>query len=815
MIGQSVGPYQIAAKVGAGGMGEVYRARDAKLDRDVALKILPPEFANDAERVARFLREAKTLAAINHPHIAQLYGLEEGSGTRALVMELVDGEDLSQRIKHGAVPIEEALPIARQIAEALEAAHDAGIIHRDLKPANIKVRPDGTVKVLDFGLAKPVQDPRTPGPQDLSQSPTITSPAMTLRGVILGTAAYMAPEQAKGKAVDRRADIWAFGCVLYEMLTGRRAFDGEDTTEILGAIVKTEPDWSRLPASMPRSISVLLRRCLEKSVNRRLPHIGAARLELDDVNVGEPATAIAAPSPNRGRYLTAGALAGAAVVALTMALVSPASSPDGSRTAMHVAIPMPSPTTAANGVSLSPDGRYLATRGSGGESMLHTFDGSPPRSLDGVAGCWSPDSRSLVLLRGNGDLVRMDVAGGPAVAFGRSSMTGVGCAWGGSGVVLAGGGAEAFSHFTIRDGTTTALELDDGGKETQRFAPRFLPDGRRFVYLTVTPDGQRTVRGGSLDSRETTRIVQSDAPAVYSAGYLLFHRGGTLVAQPLDERTLTLSGEPQAISTEAAPGGVITIASFDASDTGMLVFSTTNGGVRAAQNWVDRRGNVAGTLPLLDNGEWLNLAVSPDGMRVAGTRMDRATGNWDLWSIDLRSGTPTRLTRQPGVDSDPVWSPDGTELAYVSRRADAPGIYRQSLANGAERLLLKLGPNIAGANDTRPTDWTPDGRHLVYTANFNIMALPLDKPADPIPIVATDALERNSDVSPDGRWIAFQSDDSGSYRSTCSRFQGPARKCAYRPRPLTIRGGAVMAGNCSGPPIIQTETLLPLCFQRN
>ena len=804
--GTRFGAYEILGSLGAGGMGEVYRARDTRLDRDVALKILPESFARDHDpsagsgssraqprddRLMRFEREAKTLASLNHPHIAQVYGVEQQAATpgvsRAIVMELVDGEDLAQRIarlgvvgasaRQAGIPLDEALPIARQIAEALEAAHEAGIIHRDLKPANIRVRPDGTVKVLDFGLAKfnaPVGD-RSSGEGPGFSAPTITSPAMTMQGVILGTAAYMAPEQAKGKPLDRRADIWAFGCVLYEMLTGRRAFEGEDITDTIAAVVTKEPDWSRLPASTPTSVERLLRRCLEKPVAKRLPHIGVARLELGDVSAAEPA-----PSPRgsttRGRDLAAGALAGAAAIGVAAWLLWPAPAAVGVAPAIHVAVPMPTPTSASNGLLLSPDGRYLATRGPGGASTLHALDGSPSQPLDGIAGCWSPDSRSLALLRANDDLVRIDVSGGPAVALAKITRTGAGCSWGRDGILLVNGGPDAFSRVTISDGTLTPVSSDDIAPGTERYAPKFLPDGRRFLYWSVTQDRRRTVRAGSLDGPETRHIVESDTPAVYSAGFLLFHRGATLVAQRFDEPTLTLVGEPQAITSEAAPGTAVTTAVFDASESGALVLYTTNGGVQVSQNWIDRRGNLEGSLPRMDGAELLNPVVSPDGTRVAGTRMERTTGNWDIWSVDLRTGVPTRVTRQPGVDSDPVWSPDGRELAYVSRRADVHGLYRLSLTDGREQLLLEIKDQVFGMNDTRPTDWTRDGRFLVYEAEYDVMALALANPAKPIRIVATPAVEKSGRVSPDGRWIAYQSDDSGEYHVYVQRFpqSGPA-----------------------------------------
>ena len=419
--GTRIGPYEVSGSLGAGGMGEVYRARDTKLDRGVALKILPPSFANDPDRLMRFEREAKTLAALNHPCIAQIYGLEQSGQASTLVMELVEGEDLAQRLARGPVPLDEALPIARQIAEALEAAHEAGIVHRDLKPANIKVRPDGTVKVLDFGLAKALEQGsgiRDQGSGGVAESPTITSPAATMHGIILGTAAYMSPEQAKGKPVDRRADIWAFGCVFYEMIAGRRAFDGEDVTDTIAAVVTKEPDWSRLPAGTPPVVERLLRRCLEKQAGKRLPHIGVARIDLDDPRAGEAVAPLTPAARLRVGHLARRGNGGdrgdrsGRLVALARASHRRIARADAARGAGL------DPASGSNGVLLSPDGRYLVTRGSGGASVLHALDGSPSRPLDGRALCWSPDSRSLVLRRGeDGELLRMDLDGGPAVAF--------------------------------------------------------------------------------------------------------------------------------------------------------------------------------------------------------------------------------------------------------------------------------------------------------------------------------------------------------------------------------------------------------------
>jgi Tol biopolymer transport system component len=789
--GARLGPYEIVSPLGEGGMGEVYRARDTRLAREVAIKILPDSVASDPDRLMRFEREAKTLASLNHPHIAQIYGIEEshmkggptGTPISALVMELVEGDTLAERIARGPLPMDDAVAIARQIIDALQAAHDAGIVHRDLKPANIKVRSDGTVKVLDFGLARSGGVGRAVGAEVLD-SPTFTAPAFTMQGVILGTAAYMSPEQARGKDVDHRADIWAFGCVLYKMLTAKQPFAGETVSDSIAAILGREPNFEQLPGNTPASIRRLLRRCLARDPRARLQHIDDGRLELADV---QSSALEVAPhqSSSAGRRLAlaalSGAVVGAAALYIGLRATTPAAIPPQP---VHLAVPVPEPNSAANGVLVSPDGRHIVTMASGGVPTLHVLAGSLSRTLEGIARCWSPDSRSLVLHRFNGELVRMDVSGGPPVAFADALRPGVGsgfgggwgCSWNASGTLLLDD-ARSLHALTISSGAMRTVELDDSAsEETRRYRPQFLPDGRRFLYWWVTADGERTVRVGSLDSRQTTAIVASDAPAVYTRGYLLFQRGATLVAQAFDERSLALIGEPQAITTEAAPGSISGLAFFDVSETGMLVFATTNGGVRGHHVWVDRRGGVLGTVPQLDGAELLNLSLSPDGTRVAGTRMDPSTGNWDIWTVDLQSGVPTRLTTQPGIDSEAIWSPDGSEIAYVSSRRDAAGIYRLSLKDGTERILLKASTESVTFEPLRTTDWTRDGRFIVYQRNGDIMALPVASSGEPLSVVATPGRERNGKVSRDGRWIAFQSQESNANYIYVQPFPGPGTR---------------------------------------
>jgi serine/threonine protein kinase len=490
MIGQRIGPYDVLAKLGEGGMGEVYRARDSKLKREVALKVLPADVAGDRDRLARFQREAEVLAALNHPNIAHIHGLEEAHSTTALVMELVEGEDLAERIARGSLPIDEAIAIAKQIADALEAAHEQGIIHRDLKPANVKVRPDGTVKVLDFGLAKALQDPKTSSPQDLSASPTITSPAMTMRGVILGTAAYMSPEQAKGKAVDKRTDIWAFGCVLYEMLSGTRAFEGEDVTDTIAAVVTREPDWSRLPASTPAAVRRSLARCLAKDRKHRLRDIGDAHHELTDDAQGANAPS---PVPTARAAWMATAAAGLAAVLLAIPAISHFRETAPAERALRLTIDAPANAVRLLGPEISPDGRSVGFASIGSSSSapqlwIRRLDESAPAPVPGpifVNGShfWSPDSRAIAALTREG-LLHLDLATGGTRILTPARSTMVGLAqfsgtWGPDGVILYGLGG-TIHRVSEHGGDSSPVALEGLAPGAESRFPVFLPGGRRF-----------------------------------------------------------------------------------------------------------------------------------------------------------------------------------------------------------------------------------------------------------------------------------------------------------------------------------------------
>ena len=554
--GTRLGPYAIVSAIGAGGMGQVFRARDTKLDRDVAIKILPEAFAHDADRLARFTREAKTLASLNHPHIAGIYGLEESGGVSALVMELVDGEDLSQRIARGAMPLDEALPIARQIAEALEAAHAQAIIHRDLKPANVKVRADGAVKVLDFGLAKAVETTAGSLP-NMSMSPTITTPAMTHVGTILGTAAYMSPEQAKGQTVDRHADIWAFGAVLYEMLSGYHAFAGEDISDTLANVLKAEPDWSRLPADLSPRVRLALRACLQKDPKQRIGDAQSVRLALDGAFETAASQVTAAPSASASRGRLAWMVAAVAVLGMVVITVpalshlreTPPSAPPETRT--EIVTPA---TDQPTSFALSPDGRQIVFVASGdGASRLwlRALATTTAQPLPGTEGAvrpfWAPDGRSIGFFAG-GTLKRLDFGGGAARVL-APAINGLGGTWNADGVIVfAPSGTTPLMRMSAGGGAAVAVTTL-GAQQTGHFAPSFLPDNRRFLFSVRGVADTAGIYLGTLDGSAPTRLTpEGSAKAYLPTGWLLWVRAGTLVAQRLDLIKPALTGEPMTVA---------------------------------------------------------------------------------------------------------------------------------------------------------------------------------------------------------------------------------------------------------------------------
>ncbi len=773
--GSRLGVFTITAKIGVGGMGEVYQATDTNLKRQVAIKVLPASVAGDADRLARFQREAEVLAALNHPHIAAIYGLEKTPDGTALVMELVEGDDLSQRIARGALPIDEALPIAKQIAEALEAAHEQGIIHRDLKPANIKVRRDGTVKVLDFGLAKAVDGAGgmgQAGRAGLSMSPTLTTPAMTQAGMILGTAAYMSPEQARGKPVDARTDIWAFGCVLYEMLTGARSFKGDDVSDVLAKILEREPDFAALPEATPPAIRRLLRRSLEKDRARRLHHIGDARIEIDEAStapVEKPVTPAAAPEP-LARWRSA-AMLGAAVLLAAVALVAGLSlrraSPDPVVTRLEVSTPE---ATFPFQFALSPDGRRLVFVAGPGSSQLYlrSLDQVSAQPLGGTEGArypfWAPDSGAIGFFA-DSKLKRLDLSGGTPLSL-ADAPSGRGGTWNSDGVIVfTSTSASELVRVPATGGTPTPVTHLVAGQSSHRW-PQFLPDGRHILFLAGYPGGaQETPAGGvyvaSLDGGEPTRVVASTTAAFFaSPGYLLRVSQGVLVAQRFDAERATVSGDPTPVAQAVGQTDGNGLSAFSVSSAGILAHRLGEAGRRQLV-WLDRAGKELGSVGPPDDAGPTSPALSPDNQRVANART--VQGNTDVWLTDVARDVATRFSFNPATDFSPLWSPNGTQVVFRSTRSQGVSDLFVRPANGStdEQLLL------ATSQGKTPVDWSRDGRFLVYSNQdpktlSDLWALPLTGDKKPFPVVQTAFDETQGQFSPDGKWLAYTSNESGS-----------------------------------------------------
>jgi Tol biopolymer transport system component len=760
--GTRLGIYHITAPIGEGGMGQVYRATDTTLGRQVAIKILPDAFASDPERLARFQREAKTLASLNHPHIAAIYGFEKSSGLHALVMELVDGEDLSQRITRGAIPMDEALPIARQIAEALEAAHEQGIIHRDLKPANIKVRPDGAVKVLDFGLAKAIE-PAAGSSSSVSMSPTMLSPAqMSGAGVILGTAAYMAPEQARGKVVDKRADIWAFGVVVYEMLTGRRAFEGDEISDVLAAVLRQDVDWSALPVDTPSRLRQLLERCLDRDPKTRLRDMGEARVVF--AHPGAPL----APARKVGGFSLAATAVIAAVAAVLAAVVVMTMRPSASPSRLPlVRLSLDTPDVVVSEVgdaTISPDGTKVvfSGRGTDGRKILWTRPlGSPdatplPDTDDAIEPFWSWDGKSIAF-GAQGKLKRLDLGATRAKELTDAARSNNG-SWSRDGVIVfsADYGAPLF-QVPAAGGKREEIP----GTKNARY-PLFLPDGKHFLYSAGGRLQRVLVR--SLDSLDEKELLTT-GPAIYAPpGWLLYVRDGIIVAHAFDANRAELSGDPLPIAPAESDNRWAEGSRLSVSETGVLMLA------RAATYdyqlaWFDRTGVPAGALGPVRNVRVAHVPrISPDGSRVVVQLRDSKTQNQDFWLGDVIRGTFERFTTTPAQEQLPVWSPDGRYVLASTARNQVTGIYRIPVEGGTD--------DAVAVGTFFPADVTRDGHWLFFTqrgesTRLDVWTLPLTNglpsPGTKAQAVLDSAFNETSPtVSPDGHWLAYTSDVSGA-----------------------------------------------------
>ena len=795
--GARLGPYEIQSALGAGGMGEVYRAKDTKLGRDVALKILPASFTGDPERVARFRREAHVLASLNHPHIAQIYGLEDANGTQFLVLELVDGEILDRRIARGPIPLDEAVGIAKQIIEALDVAHEKGIIHRDIKPANIALTADGSVKVLDFGLAKAVEMP-SGAAFDAMNSPTITSPAlMTSAGVILGTAAYMAPEQAKGRAADKRSDVWAFGCVLYEMLTGTRAFVGDDVPTTLATIMMREPNWHALPAGTPFELRRLLRHCLEKNPTRRLRDIADARLDLDDRDLLPDAPT--ARTRGLGQLVLWAASAAALGSLITGATVWNAmrlTSVLASRVLSFNIPPPPGVDYSGGEVAISPDGtRVVFPAVAAGTNVsrlyirdLRQLNATPVADTDGAAGpFFSPDGEWLAFVA-NGRLrkVALQGTGEPPVTISNvAPLLGTwpglqGASWGADNtIVFSAGGQRGGGLYRVSaaGGEPVALTAPDSTKHEQRHAwPTLLPGGKAVLF-SVLRTGQLTFADARVDvlSLETgthhTVIERGYHAHFVSNGYIVYTQDESddaasvrgispLMAVPFDVNRLVASGPPVPVVQSVKGQTILGDSYFDVSSNGVLVYAPDD--VSSSQTrrlvWVDRQGReeVLAAAP----HAYLYPRISPDGLRVAVSVMDADS---DIWIWDVARQTLNRLTLG-GIHYLPAWTPDGRRIAFASKgtASDAPyNVFWQdaSGSTAAERL------GSASATSQFPYQFSRDGRRLLLQdtdqTSVSVHVLHMDDNRQTEVVLKAGFNQRAAALSPDGRFLAFQSNESG------------------------------------------------------
>jgi eukaryotic-like serine/threonine-protein kinase len=772
-IGTQVGSHEIIALLGKGGMGEVYRARDTKLKRDVAIKILPDEFSLDPDRISRFQREAEVLASLNHPHIAAIHSLEQANGSRFLVLELVEGQTLAERMQRGALPIDEALTFAKHICEALEAAHEKGIVHRDLKPGNVKITPEAQVKVLDFGLAKALDSaPTNPA---LSNSPTL-SMATTNPGIVLGTAAYMSPEQAKGRVVDRRADIFAFGCVLYEMLTGQAAFDGEDVTEILGRVVTAEPDWSRLPAGTPAAIRQLLRRALKKDPRQRLGDIRDARIEIEEL--GLQAEPDATRRSTAAAWIAAVAIAAVVIAALAIPTVRHLRETEEPEMRLEINTLA---TAAPYQFAVSPSGRYIVFVGTGDgreRLWLRALDKPEAQPIAGTEGAqypfWSPDSRSIGFFA-SAKLQRVDIAGGPPQAL--APATGpLGGTWNADGTILFGPSTGVgLARVATSGGDEVPVTHVSSPRQARHSFPQFLPDGRHFLFLlsSTSPDVQG-IYVGSLDGGEPKRLTPADAAGAYlPPDRLMFIRQGALVARRLDIARGELTETPL---TVADPVGYETnlVGGFSASADGRVVAYRAGGAGRRQLVWFDRMGKAVGVVGEPDANNMSNPELSPDGRSLAVQRT--LQGNPDIWLMDLVRGSFTRFTFDGANDNYPVWSPDGTRIAFRSDRKGIGLYVKPSSMASPEELLLET------ANTKVPQDWSKDGRFLLYyevdpkTARdvWTLDMTGTERKARPV--VNTPFEETVAQFSADGHWLAYQTNDSGQPQIVVQAFPGPGGK---------------------------------------
>ena len=759
MIGKTLGSFECTALLGKGGMGEVYRAKDRKLGRDVAIKVLPEEFAKDIDRVARFQREAKLLASLNHPNIAAIYGLEESDGTHFLVLELIEGDTLADRLRHGAIPVEESLKLALQIAEALEAAHEKGVIHRDLKPANIKVTPDGKVKVLDFGLAKAFAGDSED--MNLSNSPTL-SVAATQQGIILGTAAYMSPEQASGETADKRADIWAFGVVLYEMLTGRSLFAGDNVSQTLARVLERQPDFSALPPNLHPRIRFLLERCLEKDPKNRYGGIRDAGVEIQKVLTdpsGVFAQPVTAAKPRKKlrvgvAWIAAALVIGAVIAGIAVWKLRPAESrrvvrfdqylPEDQQFQVNVAGLIP--------LALAPDGSCF---------VYGTLEGLYLRSLDqldarlipetnnATAPFFSPDGKWIGYLSvSDMKLKKIAVSGGAPIAL--CDITNfTGANWNMDNTIVFGAGDQGIMRVSADGGTAEALIEAKGARY---FNPEILPDGKSVIFARGDA-GPQKIYVQSLNSKEPKELIEGNDPGYLPSGHLVYQLDTDLFAVPFNPDTREVTGGPVSV--------VEGIWQFCISDEGTLVYLPSTGftaGTSRSLVWVDRDGNEE---PLSATpADYGDPKISPDGTKVA--LAVQTENNEDIWIWDLVRKNRARLTFDDASDEAPLWTIDGKRIVFTSDRGGGSGLYWKAAdgSGGVEPVGAESEISVV------PSSWSGDGNTLVLNnarGNYDIRIMPMDGERETKMLLQESYAERQPQISPDGQWMAYSSNESGAY----------------------------------------------------
>ena len=789
--GTRLGAYEIVALIGAGGMGEVYRARDPRLGRNVAVKVLPAALSADPERMRRFEQEARATAALNHPNILAIYDVGTVDAQPYVVAELLEGEGLDQRIASAALPLRKTLDYALQLAHGLAAAHDRGVVHRDLKPANIFITAEARVKILDFGLAK-LTEPEPAAASSGTMLPTI--PPATTPGLVLGTIGYMSPEQVRGLPADHRSDIFSFGAILYEMLSGRRAFAGATNADTMTAILREDPtDLPSAERHIPPALARIVDRCLEKQPGSRFQSAGDLAFAIEALSVPSgiadavTATTMAAPTPrtSRAAWMAAAVLGVGFVAAAIAAAALYFNRAPPKADAVRFLIPPPAGTTLTTGalrLSVSPDGRHIAfvARNQDGRSQLwvRALDTLSARALEGTDGAgnpfWSPDSRFVGFFSG-GKLKKIDVTGGPPIVLCDVQVTGLGGTWNRDGVIVFGSGSTLF-RVPASGGQPTPASTQEKG-EGGHSGPSFLPDGRHFLFSVAgAAGGQTGWRNyvGTLDSMQRTRVPDAAWPkASYTGGFVLFPRDATLMAQRFDVNRFVTTGEAHPVADEIQTISGFGVGLFSVSDTGVLAYQTGSDTGGSKLIWMDRAGKALDTHG--DRASYSDLQFSPDAQRATVSILEATQGTRDVWTLDLIRGSRTRFTFDPADDSTSAWSPEGDRIVFNSRRKGRLDLYvKSSSGAGSEELLFSDG------SDKLPTSWSPDGRYILYASvqggGIDLFLLPMFGDKKPIPFAQTPFMETPGQFSPDGKWIAYGSDESGRPEVYVAAFPGPGGK---------------------------------------